>query len=205
MKRRKLLLLAAAGLTGALVIGATTGADASANANLALSITGGQTHRSAHTAFQVNNNVGLSVADANRAQASSVGCVDCKTVAAAVQVDLAAGPVVSIHAINKAVAVERSTVNSDTCAMAYQFVIAPNARVVFSASGKADIAAVQAAVRAEVASSASCADIQASVAASMDTLGGVLGDPGSYAPGDPSGPHLLPRLNVNRYQDNQAA
>jgi hypothetical protein len=105
--------------------GATNVADA-ANANLAVALTGGQVHTSTKVAFQVNNNVGLVVADGNRAQAASTLCEDCKTVAVAVQIDLAAGPVVSIHALNKAISTEYRTVNSDTCASAYQFVIAPN-------------------------------------------------------------------------------
>jgi len=194
--------LAAAGLAAALALGGAANAEA-ANGNLALSLTGGRTTYSANTAFQVNNNVGKVVADANRAQASSLLCNGCKTVAVSVQIDLAAGPVLAIRALNQAIATTNRAVNADTCASAYQFIVAPDAMVVFSATGKAAIDAIKAAVVAEVRSANSCAVIVANVAAQMDALTVVLSSDSTYEPGTP-GATVLPHLNVNRYQDNKA-
>jgi hypothetical protein len=196
--------LAAGAMAAGLVLAGAGTAEAT-NVNVALSLTGGAKHYSAHTAFQINNNVGLSVGDGNRAQATSVACLNCKTVAVAVQIDLASGPVVSIRALNKAVATTSHAINADTCAAAYQFIIAPSELVVFSTAGKAAIAAVKAAVTAEVASADSCAVITATVATQMDALQSVLLDPTSYVPGTPGRQGVLPHLNLNRSQDNQAA
>jgi hypothetical protein len=95
-------------------------------------------------------------------------------------------------------------VNDDTCASAFQFIIAPNQMVVFSAQGKASIASINAAVAAEARSTDDCATITDKVDVLMDGMATALFDPASYTPGDP-GVHLAPQLNVNRYQDNQAA
>ena len=124
--------------------------------------------------------------------------------AIAVQVDLAAGPVVSIRALNKAVAQTVAGINDDTCASAYQFVIAPNELVVFSPAGKAAIASIEATVAAIAHSASDCAAITANVDSSMNTLAAVLLNPASYAAGNP-GVHPFPTLNVNRYQDNERA
>lgn len=204
MRKPSIRLLAAGVLTLGLAVGSASAADAAANVNMALAITRGPWRTSVHTAFQTDNAAGLVVGDSNRAQAVSSHCIACKTVAIAVQVDLASGPVVSIRAVNKAIATTIAGVGDDTCASAYQFIVAPDEMVVFSAQGKAAIAAVEAAVAAEARSGASCAAITAQVGADMNTLGATLFDPASYAPGNP-GVHLLPHLNVNRYQDNQQA
>ena len=202
MKVPKLFTAGVLGL--GLILGSATAAGASTNVNLALSITGAFQHNSAHVAFQTNNDTGLVVGDANRAQAVSVNCASCKTVAVAVQIDLAVGPVTAIRAGNVAIAQSRGVVNSDTCASAYQFIVAPDEMVVFTPTAKAQIATVAAAVTAEARSTADCATITATVDSSMNTLAGVLTNPASYAPGTPTG-HVFPSLNVNRYQSNQSA
>jgi hypothetical protein len=104
MRVPSIKLISAGVLTLGLMIGTATAAGAVGNLNMALAITGGPWRTSVQTAFQTDNNAGLTVGDANRAQAVSRYCTGCKTVAIAVQVDLAAGPVVSIRAITKAIA-----------------------------------------------------------------------------------------------------
>jgi hypothetical protein len=204
MKIPSLKLLSAGVLTLGLMIGTATAAGAMANVNMALSITGAFMHTSVHTAIQTDNEVGLTVADANRAQAVSVNCANCKTVAIAVQVDLAAGPVVDIRAQNKAIAQTVRSVNADTCASAYQFVVAPDELVVFTPTAKATLATIAAEINTEAHSTDTCAVISATVDGLADNIAAVLLAPGSYAPGSPGG-HLFPSINVNRYQDNQQA
>lgn len=173
-------MLAAGGIAAALVVATAGSAAAAGNTQLVLSTTGAGTHTSVHTGFQTNNETGLVVADANQARADSRYCNDCKTVAVAVQIDLASGPVVNIKASNLAISYEYATNNADTCAAAYQFVIAPDLRVSFSDAGKAAIADIKAQVAAEAASTDDCLTITANVASLMDSLGAVLSDPGSY-------------------------
>ena len=195
----KLRLIAGGVMTLGLMIGTATAAGATTNLNGALSITGGPVRTSIHTAFQTDNYAGTTVTDVNRAQAVSVNCAPgCKTVAIAVQVDLASGPVIAIHAGNAAVAQTFGAVGADTCASAYQFVIAPNTQVVFSAQGKAGIAAVEAAVAAEARSGDTCAVITDNTDAAMGTLAAVLTDPSSYAAGNPPAGGILPHVNFNR-------
>lgn len=204
-------MLAAGGIAAALVVATAGSAAAATNTQLVLSTTGATTHTSVHTGFQVNNNVGLVVGDANRAQAASVFCNGCKTVAVAVQIDLASGPVVTVRAINKAIATEYATNLADTCAAAYQFIIAPDQTVSFSDAGKAGIDAVKAAVAAEAASTDDCLTIDAAVAADMDTLAGVLSDPASYVIAATNTATVAraavaaPHVNVIRSIDVQAA
>lgn len=199
LKSRRLKMIAAGVMTLGLMIGTATAAGATTNLNMALSITGGAQRTSVHTAFQTDNYAGTTVTDVNRAQAVSINCAPgCKTVAVAVQVDLAAGPVIAIHAGNAAIAQTVRAVGADTCASAYQFVIAPNTQVVFSSSGKAGIAAVSATVAAEARSGDSCAVITASTDAAMVTLAGVLVDPASYTAGNPPVGGILPHVNFNR-------
>ena len=200
--RQKIPMMAAGLLTLGLVIGAATTAGAAANVNFALAITGGPYKTSVHTSYQTDNAAGLTVTDANRAQAVSVSCVGCKTVAIAVQVDLAAGPVVNIRASNKAIAQTRRGINDDTCASAYQFIVAPNEMVVFSPSGKAGIAAIESLVSAESRSGDSCAVITEKVDAAMGTMANLLLDSSSYIPGNPGSGGIFPHLSFNR--DHQA-
>jgi hypothetical protein len=195
----RLKLIGAGVMTLGLMIGTATAAGATTNLNGALSITGGAVRTSVHTAFQTDNYAGTTVTDVNRAQAVSVNCAPgCKTVAIAVQVDLAAGPILGLHAGNAAIAQTYNAVGADTCASAYQFVIAPNTQVVFSAAGKAGIAAVEAGVAAEARSGDSCDVITANTDAAMGTLAGVLTDPASYTAGNPPAGGILPHVNFNR-------
>lgn len=207
--RTRYKVLSAGVLAAGLWAAATMGASAGTHVNGALSITGANTHNSVHTAFQTNTNVGTSATDVNRASATSVVCQNCHTVAVAVQIDLASGPVVAIHADNKAVAYENRTVNADTCASAYQFVIAPSVQTSFSADGSAAIGAIKASVQSAANSGASCESIQASVANDMDSLLNTLLDSSTYNGVAPTAAaaarSAAPAVNVSRYVDVKSA
>jgi hypothetical protein len=118
--------------------------------------------------------------------------------------------VVRIAAINTAIATQFAATNSQTCASAYQFIIAPDQTVRFSADGLAAINAIRANVTAITASTDDCATITAMVAGQMDDLAGVLGDPGSYtfttvAPMARLAAAVRPSVSVQRYSDVQSA
>jgi hypothetical protein len=178
--------LLAGGVAALGLIGAASGAGAGTRLNLAVAVTGGQRHNAVSTQFQTNTTNTSPINDSNRAQAVSVLCVDCKTVAVAVQIDLAQGPVNAITGINKAVADERRTVNADTCAAAYQFIIAPGEQVSFSSDGSAAINSIKARVAAVARSDESCDSIQSNIVSQMDQLYNVLTDPNSYVGAQPN-------------------
>jgi hypothetical protein len=183
-----------------LVIGSASAASAAVNLNLAIALTTPLNHTSVRTSYQVNNDPAGVVADGNEARAISEMCNNCRTVAVAVQIDLAAGPVVSVSGVNEAVSRTGDGSNDDTGAYAYQFIIAPSEQVVFTPTCTTTINGILADVTA-IAKNESAMQRSVDIAGKFDLLNSTLLNVGCYQAGTPLGPEF----NVTVNQRSQTA
>lgn len=77
------------------------------------------------------------------AAAATASCVDCRTVAVAVQIVLAEGEATDISPTNLAVAINNGCIRCETFAAAYQYVITTDGLVRFSPEGQQQLVALQ--------------------------------------------------------------
>ncbi len=107
---------------------------ASSQLNAAISVNQANGRSVYHLAFEVARSTGVDVALTNVAVALSQ-CLDCRTIAVAIQVDLVSPVPTILAATNLAVAANTQCTLCDSLAFAFQYVVATTTPVTFTTQG----------------------------------------------------------------------